>query len=70
MKFKANRKTYIAIAKANNLNKAVKKSEAIRNANKHFKTKLEALEIVSGQIDKDGILYIGVRGNYWVVYRR
>lgn len=69
MIFKGNGKTYFVIAKADKTNKAVKKSDAIRIANKHFKVKLEALEIVSGVVKGDD-LFIGFRGDYWVVYRR
>ena len=69
MIFKGNGKTYFVLNKTDKTNKAVKKSEAIRIANKHFKVKLEALEVVSGVVKGDD-LFIGFRGDYWVVYRR
>lgn len=70
--YKANGKTYIAIPKkrVNLSNKPITKNEAIKIANKHFKTKLEALEVVSGKIVEDGTLFVGSRGDWWVVYRR
>ncbi len=70
--YKANGKSYVAISKkrVDSSNKPIKKDEAIRIANKHFKTKLGALEVVSGKVEKDGTLRIGVRGDWWVVYRR
>lgn len=69
--YKANGKTYLAIKKRSDLTKkAITKNEAIKIANKHFKTKLEALEIVSGKIVEDGTLFVGSRGDWWVVFRR
>ena len=70
--YRGNGKTYFAIPKnrPNGGKKPITKNEAIRIANKHFKVKLEALEVVSGKIDDNGTLLVGSRGDWWVVYRR
>lgn len=59
-------RTYIAILKD------CTKRQALTRANKHFKTKISDLHVVSGRITDDGELEIGygIKGNVWVVSRK
>ena len=62
--FKAGRKTFIAVSKAQG-----DKETAISIANNHFKIKREMLEVDSGRI-KGKVLFFDEDGAYWVVSRR
>lgn len=62
--FKAGRKTFITIGKAQ-----ADKETAITIANNHFKVKRELLEVECGRI-KGNILIFDKDGSYWVISRR
>ena len=63
MIFKGNKRTYFTVEKT------YTKEQALRIANKHFKVRLDSLEIQSGKIKGD-TLEFGCRGNVWVISRR
>ena len=53
------------------VNKSLAKSEAIREANKHFKAKVSALFIVDAWIKDDYLYFEKIRGgqNVWAVWK-
>ena len=60
--FKAGKKTFVAVAKANG-----DKEKAKSIANQHFKRSTDKLDVTEGII-KGNTLFIDQSGAYWVVF--
>ena len=61
--FKDGRKAFVVIPKS------VKKADALKQANKHFKTATEKIEVRTGYVE-DNALYLGGDNSVWIVTRR
>lgn len=64
MLFKNGNRSFYVFSKDEPLRKAM------REANKHIKTKLENLEIQSGKMLDEDTVQIGCKGNLWIISRR
>lgn len=62
--YKSERKAFVVISR-----KGTKKDDAVRIANKYFKTSLEGLEVRTGYVEGDA-LYLGGKADMWVVSRK
>ena len=62
--FKDGRTAFAVIPK-----KDAKKAEALKIANRHFKTATEKLEVRTGYVE-DNALYLGGDNSVWIVTRR
>ena len=62
--YKDGRKAFVVIPK-----KGTKKDDAVKIANKHFKTSLEGLEVRTGYVEGNA-LYLGGKADMWIVTRR